>query len=68
MSSLGGKLRKLDIYQKVNSEVSTGTNIGGIISIITTLVMAFFIIYEISEYVSPDLKADIQDDEYFTRN
>ena len=67
MLSLGGKLRRLDVYQKVDEKVLKGTNIGGAISIITSLMILIFLFYELQRYIHPDLKTSIQDNDYFTR-
>lgn len=68
MSELAGKLRRLDMYQKIGHDVSKGTNIGGIISIFTSVLIFFFIFYELNLYLYPPLTAEILEDDFFTRD
>lgn len=59
MSTIGGKIRKLDIYKRPPIDLSTGTNIGGCISIFTTLLIMYFLFVEITDYLYPKYKATI---------
>ena len=43
--SLNQKIRKLDVFKKVPKDLSEGTNLGGAISIVTALLIAFFTIH-----------------------
>jgi hypothetical protein len=38
------KFRKLDIFKKVPKDLSEGTDLGGLISIIAALLMVYFIV------------------------
>lgn len=61
------KFRKLDIFKKVPQDLSEGTNLGGFISIITALLIAFFTISEINRFFNAPQVANISLDEPFTR-
>lgn len=41
--TLGDKVRKLDIFKKVPQDFSEGTNVGGLISLLTAAAILFFL-------------------------
>jgi hypothetical protein len=51
-SDLWGKLKSLDAYPKVNEDFFTKTMSGGIITIVSSLVMAILFISELSKCAS----------------
>jgi hypothetical protein len=61
------KFRKLDIFKKVPKDLSEGTNLGGFISIITVLLIAYFTMSEIYRFFNQPQIANINLDEPFTR-
>ena len=48
------RVRKLDAFKKLPRELSQGTNIGGIVSILTTLGILTFIFIQCYNYLNPD--------------
>ena len=48
------RIRKLDAFKKLPKELSQGTNIGGAISILTTLGILGFIFVQFYNYFNPD--------------
>ena len=65
--ALGDKVRKLDIFKKVPSDISEGTNRGGFISLLTIISIGFFLFVELKNYLRPDYQASIVTDQLFTR-
>jgi hypothetical protein len=55
--TLSGKIRKLDVFTKIPTELSQTTNIGGLISIITASFILIFFIYELDNYLHPEYQA-----------
>jgi hypothetical protein len=55
--SLGDKVRRLDIFKKVPTSISEGTNRGGFISLITLLSVCYFLLTEIRDYMNPEMEA-----------
>jgi hypothetical protein len=65
---IGSKIRKLDVFKKIPEDLSEGTNLGGVISLLTVLFIGFFLYSELYAYMYPHLKATILLDELVTRN
>ena len=65
--SFNQKIRKLDVFKKVPQDLAEGTNIGGIISIITFILIVFFSIHEIYDFLNPETVSRITSDMPFTR-
>ena len=61
------KFRKLDIFKKVPKDISEGTNLGGLVSIITAGLIIFFIYSEIMGFFNAPQVANINLDVPFTR-
>lgn len=61
------KFRKLDIFKKVPKDLSEGTNLGGLISIVTALLIAYFTFSEFWLFFNQPQVANISIDEPFTR-
>ena len=61
------KIRKLDVFKKVPKDLAEGTNIGGLISIITFILILFFSIHEIYDFFYPETVSKISSDVPFTR-
>lgn len=40
---IGSKIRKLDVFKKIPEDLSEPTNIGGFLSLLTVLLIAFFL-------------------------
>jgi hypothetical protein len=57
----------LDIFKKVPSDLSQATNLGGALSILTTLLILFFSYVELRNYLNPEYSAEISQDRMFTR-
>ena len=51
--NIGVKIRRLDVFKKVSSDFSTGTNTGGCLSLLTVLVIAFFLYCETIDFMNP---------------
>ena len=64
---LNQKLRRLDVFKKVPSDFSEGTNSGGCISIIAIFLIAYFAVSEILIFLYPKTSARISFDTPFTR-
>lgn len=47
------RVRSLDIFKKVPTELSQPTNIGGILSIITTFIITYMVFRELQGYLNP---------------
>lgn len=67
LMSLGSRVRKLDIFKKVPTDFSEGTNRGGIISLLTVLSIGYFLVVELKAYLRPDYSAMIVTDQLVTR-
>lgn len=65
--SFNQKIRKLDIFKKVPKDLSEGTNAGGLISIITAVLIVFFTFHEIYDFINPKTVSRISYDAPFTR-
>jgi hypothetical protein len=65
--SFGNKIRHLDVFKKVPSDCSQPTNFGGLISILVSLLMLFFVYTEFSNYLNPPSTAEILPDRLITR-
>ncbi len=55
--SFGRKMRNLDIFKKVPTDLAQSTRLGGVISIITALLLVFFVYRELQAYVHPEYTA-----------
>jgi hypothetical protein len=64
---LGDKVRKLDIFKKVPTDLSEGTNRGGFLSLLALISIVYFLIVEIQDYLSPQYNAMIVPDKLVTR-
>lgn len=51
------RIRNLDIFKKVPSDLSQATNLGGAISILTAILILFFSYVEFSNYLNPEYSA-----------
>lgn len=51
--SLVDKFKKLDVYKKIPKDVSEGTNIGGLISILTILTLLTLMFMEGYNFIKP---------------
>jgi hypothetical protein len=51
--SFSKRVRNLDIFKKVPTDLSQSTNLGGVISIITTTLICYLLFRELSNYMSP---------------
>ena len=65
--TLGNRVRKLDIFKKVPTDISEGTNRGGFISLLTVVSIGYFLVVELSNYLRPDFAANIVTDQLVTR-
>lgn len=65
--SLNTKIRKLDMFKKVPSDLSSGTNVGGAMSLLAIGLIIFFIVYETSLYFNQPESSIISMDRLFTR-
>ena len=65
--SFDKRLRSLDIFKKVPSDFAQATNLGGLISILTVVLIVFFTVIEFGNYLSPEYSAEINMDQLFTR-
>lgn len=65
--SLNTKIRKLDMFKKVPSDLSSGTNVGGVMSLLAIGLIIFFIVYETSLYFNQPESSIISMDRLFTR-
>lgn len=65
--SLNKKIRKLDMFKKVPTDLSSATNLGGFMSILTVALILFFAIYEFYLFWQPTERSWISNDEKFTR-
>ena len=54
--SLGSTIRRFDVYKKVPTDLSEGTNVGGIVSIITVLTLMFLVFKETADFLYPPMK------------
>ena len=63
----GRRIRRLDIFKKVPSEVSRGTDLGGLVSLFTAALILFLFCREIANFFSPEYAAEISSDKLFTR-
>lgn len=61
------KFRKLDIFKKVPKDLSEGTNLGGLVSIITASLIIYFIYSEVMGFLNAPQVANIIQDEPFAR-
>jgi hypothetical protein len=61
------RIRNLDIFKKVPSDLSQATNLGGALSILTVLLILFFSYVEFKNYLNPSYSAEITQDKLFTR-
>lgn len=61
------KVRSLDIFKKVPTDLSQTTNLGGAISIITFVLIAYLLFREFSNYLHPEYIAEINTDKLVTR-
>ncbi len=65
--SLSNRVRKLDIFKKVPSDFSEGTNRGGFISLLTIISIGYFLFMELKNYLNPEYSAMIVTDQLVTR-
>lgn len=65
--SLNKKIRKLDMFKKVPTDLAAGTNLGGFMSLLTVALILFFAFYEFYLYWQPNENAVISNDDKFTR-
>lgn len=65
---IGSKIRKLDVFKKIPEDLSEPTNLGGCISLMTIVLICFFLYTELYAYMFPHLKASILLDDLVTRN
>jgi len=65
--SLSSRVRKLDIFKKVPTEISEGTNLGGLISLLTVISIGYFLVVELMAFMHPDYSAMIVTDQLVTR-
>lgn len=65
--SFGSKIRSLDVFKKVPKDFSQATTLGGIISIITSALIIFFVYAELERYLHPPYTAEIIEDKLVTR-
>jgi hypothetical protein len=61
------KFRRLDIFKKVPSDLSEGTELGGLISLVTASLIIYFTVSEVHRFFNPPQVANIDLDEPFTR-
>lgn len=54
--SFSSTIRRFDVYKKVQSELSEGTNVGGFVSIVTVLTLLFLVFKETGDFFYPDMK------------
>ena len=66
-TTLGQKIRRLDVFKKVSTDFSEGSNVGGCISILATLAIAFFIYSEVMMFLYPVYHSSIDHNKPFTR-
>lgn len=57
--SLRGKIRNLDVFRKVPTELCQPTNVGGFVSIVTATLILYLFVHELSNYLHPEYKAEI---------
>lgn len=66
--SFGSTIRKFDVYKKVQSDLSEGTNVGGIISILTVFTLLFLVFKETGDFFYPEMKTELRPDDPVTRD
>ena len=60
--SLNKKIRKLDMFKKVPTDLASGTNLGGFMSLLTVGLIIFFAAYEFLEYFNQTERTIISND------
>ena len=65
--SLNKKIRKLDMFKKVPTDLSSATNLGGFMSILTVALIVFFATYEFYLFWDQKETSYISSDDKFTR-
>ena len=66
--SLSRRVRSLDVFKKVPSDLSEATNLGVAISLIVLALILYFAWHECYAYLNPDYSADINFDKPVTRD
>jgi hypothetical protein len=51
--SFGSKIRKLDVFKKIPHDITEATNRGGVVSLLTAIMIITFIITQIHNYLNP---------------
>lgn len=65
--SFSNRIRRLDVFKKFPKEVSQATNLGGLLSIVTTLLILYFLVVEFRNYLNPTYSAQLTLDDLLTR-
>lgn len=65
--SLNKKIRKLDMFKKVPTDLQAGTKLGGAMSLLTVGLIVFFAFYEFYLYFNQPERSYVANDERFTR-
>lgn len=60
--------RKFDIFKKVPNDLTERTNLGGALSIITALLILYFMYTELANFINPPLIPNFGNDVPFTRD
>lgn len=55
--NFGKKVRNLDIFKKVPKDLEESTNIGGLVSILTVILISYLIFKEFNSYMNPEYTA-----------
>ena len=66
--SFGSTIRRFDVYKKVQSDLSEGTNVGGIVSLITIFTLIFLVFKETGDFFYPEMKTELRLDDPVTRD
>lgn len=65
--SLFDKFKKLDVYKKVPKDLSEGTNVGGLISILTITTLLVLTYLEAFNFLWPEIRSELRADDPITR-
>ena len=54
--TIGSAIRRFDVYKKLPTDLSEGTNVGGIVSIVTVATILFLVFKETADFLYPPMK------------
>ena len=56
---LHDQIRQLDIYKRLPKDLTEPTLLGAIVSIVSTLILLFLFISELSDYIDPNIHSSM---------